>query len=68
MLYPINVYLLDVFKKEITLQKIHEAQIDHLANYLRPQKSHDLVIEGLRDLGHALVFIGRRLDRIEPHS
>ena len=71
MLYPVNDYMLCVIKRETTRQYRREAGIDHLLNEINPQQPSWLsyqVRKALHNLGHMLVTLGQRLDRIETQT
>jgi len=71
MLYPVNDHMLYVIKRETTRQYRREAEIDHLLDEIDPQQPSWLsyqVRKALYNLGHLLVTLGRRFDRIETQT
>ena len=71
MLYPANDYMLQVIKRETTRCYRREVEIDHLVgetNLRQPSWLTYQVQRALRILGHTLLIIGQRLDRIETHA
>ena len=70
MLYPANDYLLYIIKTETTRKYLREAEIDHLLSEINPPQpswlSHP-ARKALQNLGHLLIDLGQRLDRIETH-
>jgi hypothetical protein len=71
MLYPVNDYMLYIIRKEMTKKYLREAEVDHLLDEINPQAPRRLLPDLrqlVRVLGHVLVFIGQRLDRVEISS
>lgn len=70
MLCPYNEYLLYLIAKETTTQYLREAEADHLLSEINPPQpswlSHP-TRKALHNLGHSLIDLGQRLDRIETH-
>ena len=68
MLYPVNDYMLYLIKTETTQRYLREAAMDHLRDQIIPRQppwlSHQMR-KALYHLGHMLVTLGHRLDRIE---
>ena len=70
MLYPYNENLLTCIAKERTAQYLREAEGDRWASELSPQRPMWLsqqARKALHNLGHSLIDLGQRLDRIETH-
>jgi hypothetical protein len=71
MLYPVNDYVLKAIVEDTTHRYIREAEVDHLLSEINPPQpsrlSHQMH-KALKNLGHLLVTLGQRLDRIETRS
>lgn len=68
MLYPCNVMLLDAICREKTRKYIREAQLDHLTSQIKPHRASRLskqMCRALHQLGHLLMSLGERLERLE---
>ena len=65
MIYAYNEYLLKSHAKETTAQYLSEAAADHVLDELCPRRSNwltDQIGTVLRNLGHVLIALGRRVN------
>ena len=68
MLFPVNDYVLYIIKTETTRKFMREVAIDHLCGEINPRRPNWLsqqMHKALHSLGHLLVSLGQRLDRME---
>jgi hypothetical protein len=71
MLYPANDYLLHVIKEETARQYRREVEIDRLADASCPRQPDWLNSQTnkvLHNVGHRLLALGQRLERVETRA